>query len=98
MNISIDFDETYTEDPELWNAFIRIAQVSGHTIYCVTARYDHELESRDVANSIGKLIGFSNCIFTNRMGKKATCNNLGVHIDVWIDDNPSAILMNVYND
>jgi len=96
MNISIDFDETYTEDPQLWNAFIRAAQASGHTIYCVTARHNVSYETKEVLESIGALIGEDKCIFTSRMGKRATCFNRNINIHVWIDDTPDAIVAHIY--
>jgi len=34
----LDFDDTFTADPELWAMFIREAQAKGHRVYCVTAR------------------------------------------------------------
>lgn len=40
LTISLDFDETFTADPEFWLGFIKSAQVRGHRIICVTARYD----------------------------------------------------------
>lgn len=59
MNISIDFDDTYTRDPEMWNAFIRLAQASGHKVYCVTARSWREDEQ--VLGTVGNVVGRENC-------------------------------------
>ena len=89
MNISIDFDNTYTLEPQLWNAFIHTAHARGHTVYCVTYRYTNE--AAEVLDSIGKVIGKDKCIFTNHNNKREFCNNLGVHIDVWVDDMPQLI-------
>lgn len=30
----LDFDDTFTADPELWALFIREAQAKGHRVYC----------------------------------------------------------------
>ena len=38
MNISLDFDDTYTRDPAFWNSFIVGARGRGHHVYLVTAR------------------------------------------------------------
>ena len=35
--IAIDFDDTFSADPELWTAFILNAQQRGHKIICVSA-------------------------------------------------------------
>ena len=94
MNISIDFDDTYTRDPELWESFIERAQARGHEVYCVTARAPSKINRDEVYDSIGKLVGRDNCIFTDSKAKARACAEQGVRIDVWIDDLPS----NVDND
>ena len=92
MNISIDFDDTYTRDPQLWNDFIHIAQAAGHTVYCVTARGEtFPDEVTEVLDTIGKLISPYNCIFTDGKQKRQFCLNKNIHISVWIDDMPEAI-------
>lgn len=93
MNISIDFDDTYTRDPQFWNNFIYLAQASGHKVYCVTARgeeYECE-EDMQVKPTIGQLVGQDSCIFTNGMQKRQFCLDRGIKIHVWIDDMPEAI-------
>jgi hypothetical protein len=89
MNISLDYDHTYTQDPELWNDIIKIMQAAGHRVYCVTARY--HWESREVMDTVGKLCPV---YFTERKAKKPYMLSLNILIDVWIDDTPQAILMN----
>ena len=91
-NISIDYDDTYTRDPELWNTFILSAKKRGHTVYCVTARsavYTDQL--LEVLETIGQLIGNSNCIFTDGKPKRPYCKANDIHIHIWIDDTPEAI-------
>lgn len=92
MNISIDFDYTYTRDPELWNTFIQQALRRGHIVYCVTARtLEYPDERKEVLESIGQLIGASNCIFTGGQAKRPFCQAQNINIDVWVDDMPEAI-------
>jgi acid phosphatase class B len=92
MNISIDFDDTYTRDPILWNEFIHTAQAAGHKVYCVTARGEtYPDEVTEVHSTIGQLVGQENCIFTGGKQKRQFCLNRNVHISVWIDDMPEAI-------
>jgi hypothetical protein len=38
MVISLDYDSTYTRDPDLWDSFIIAAKSRGHTVICVTNR------------------------------------------------------------
>lgn len=90
MNISLDYDETYTRDKYLWNAFIQFAIASGHTVYCVTMR--SHAEGDEVRRDLSHLV--KDIIFTTRRAKKETCYKLGIHIDVWIDDMPLFITQN----
>ena len=94
MNISLDFDDTYTRDPEMWNHFVELAQQSGHTVYCVTAREPNKVNKEEVYNSIGRLVGKDNCYFTNSMAKAKYMSEQGIQIDVWIDDLPSNVDQN----
>lgn len=92
MILGIDFDDTYTRDQDMWNSIISIMIKSGHTVYCVTARSDDEMPI--VRESIGSVIGEENCIGTNGKPKK---NYIWEHhdnlfIDVWIDDQPEAVV------
>lgn len=89
MNISLDFDETYTRDVEFWNKFIALAKQHNHNIYCVTLRSPHQ--SQEVLDSIGKYIGIENCHFTSMGAKKPHMWTENIRIDVWIDDMPTLI-------
>jgi hypothetical protein len=91
MNIGLDFDDTYTRDPEGWNAFIRNFTSRGHTIYCTTFRFPEQ--SQQVYDSIGKVIGHENCYFTSYTAKRKYMQSKGIMIDVWIDDMPMLIDM-----
>ena len=92
INISVDFDDTYTRDPEMWNTFIVLAQMSGHKVYCVTARGElYPEEVTEVLESIGVLVGTENCIFTDGKQKREFCLSRNININVWIDDMPEAI-------
>lgn len=93
MNISIDFDDTYTRDPDLWNAFAQNAMKRGHTVYCVTLRAPYQGDQ--VLNTIGHTIGESMCYFTSMQSKKNYMWKQGIRIDVWIDDMPDAIVSGI---
>jgi hypothetical protein len=73
----------------MWDSFIKNAQDSGHTVYCVTMRYHHEMADvyRNLEGKVDKII------YTSRKGKANYVARAGFRIDVWIDDTPSFILM-----
>ena len=74
--IALDFDGTYTADPELWNRFIEMCR-DKHDVWIVTMRYSNEP------------IGINHpVIYTSRKAKKVYCEEKGIHFDIWIDDTP----------
>ena len=40
LKIALDFDDTYTAMPEIWDAFIGACQSAGHAVTIVTARQE----------------------------------------------------------
>ena len=91
MNIALDYDDTYTRDPELWDGFVRQAQSRGHEVWCVTMR---DGSRQEVLDTIGELVGKDHCIFTAQQAKAPFLKNLDIHIDVWIDDSPQYVIKN----
>lgn len=91
MNIALDFDDTYTRSPAMWNKIVQTFLDNGHTVYCVTWRYPEEMNI--VFETIGKFIGEENCIPTSRMSKlNRMSKERKIRIDIWIDDNPASII------
>ena len=90
MIISIDYDDTYTRDPIMWNTFVEDALERGHVVWCVSAR--HQSAMTEPEQTIGRLIGHAHCVGTNGVAKRdhlfKTC---GVYADVWIDDMPDTV-------
>jgi hypothetical protein len=87
MIIALDYDDTYTKDPHLWDEFARYSISRGHIVYCVSARAEHHMD--DPKNTIGKIIGPDKCFGTNIQPKKHFMwENHKIRIDVWIDDMP----------
>ena len=85
MNLALDFDETYTLDPETWNKVIQLFLTSGHKVYCVTKRYEHL--SEDIKNVLDIPIIFA----PRSVAKMQAVKSVGIKIDVWIDDKPQSI-------
>jgi hypothetical protein len=93
MNISLDFDDTYTRDPALWEAFVVSAMHRGHIVYVVTLRTPEQGD--DVMNTIGKVVGAGKVYFTSMQSKKNFMWKNGIRIDVWIDDMPDCIVRGI---
>lgn len=96
MNIALDFDDTFTRDPDFWLNFILMCRNKKHTVYCVTARSTRD--SAEVFDALGQFIGEENCYFTGMRAKKRFMFEQGISIDVWIDDNPFFIVHGVDDD
>lgn len=86
MIIALDFDGTYTEDPELWNTVVTHMQHRGYEVFCVTMRYDNEFEAPVVRNCLEHIV--NRIIFTGRKAKEKFLDELGIKVNVWIDDRP----------
>lgn len=85
MIISIDYDHTYTADPELWRQFIRSCQFHGHTVICTTGRKERP-SGREVT-----LPPEIPVICAHNEWKALAAARLGFDVDVWIDDEPGHI-------
>lgn len=90
MNLSLDYDNTYTRDPIFWNTFIDIAKRHGHTVYCVTLRTEEE--GKEVHQFLGDRVEAIYC--TGRENKHDFMFKRWISIDVWIDDMPYFIMNN----
>ncbi len=89
MKLALDYDDTFTADPEFWREMIMLARKYGHKTYIVTLRcpvqdvipeaedllYNHEVD----------------IIYCNGEAKKEVTDKLGHVFDIWIDDKPEVI-------
>ena len=82
MIISLDYDETYTEDPDLFDCFIKKAKQNGHTIIIVTAR-SNDMPITDIKDV--------EVFYTNGLPKAEHMGNTHLQPHVWIDDSPHLI-------
>jgi hypothetical protein len=88
MVLSLDFDDTYTRDPDLWDAFVAAARKRGHTVYCITMRY--KKEGADVIKLLKDKV--DGIFFTERRNKHDFMFEQNINVNVWIDDMPWFIL------
>jgi hypothetical protein len=81
MNIALDWDGTYTRDPDAWRTFIRLFVAAGHSVWIVTARSER--------TPVGPLPdGIKGVIYCDMESKKSVTDRNEVEIHVWIDDEP----------
>ncbi|MCR4319781.1 MAG: hypothetical protein NUV74_05520 [Candidatus Brocadiaceae bacterium] len=84
MLICLDYDETYTVDPEFWDLVIELALARGHRVICATMRHEHEAE--EMPKTIGKRV--EAIIYTGRKAKFDFVQKAGYYPSIWIDDMP----------
>lgn len=86
IRFSLDYDDTYTKDPDMWLEFIKLLRSRGHDVLVVTMRseLDNDMDPR--------LLETARVIFTNGHQKLPCLQNQGIDIDIWIDDRPDYIV------
>jgi hypothetical protein len=92
LRIALDFDDTFTRDPQLWKIFIMEAQQRAYDIRIVTFRgnggpyhYNGDLEKALAGLDIP-------VIYTGGLRKRTYCSSINFYPDVWIDDMPELIV------
>jgi hypothetical protein len=84
MRIALDYDETYTDAPELFKLLVQTALEHGHTIFFATYRCANG-DNSDI-ESDAEMLGIK-IFYTEGQQKQHV-----VHADVWIDDQPQTIV------
>jgi hypothetical protein len=87
--IALDYDDTYTVDPDLWLAFIDMVLARGHKIVVATMRGPQENEDLDP-----RLVAKIPVYFCNGVAKKLALSRQGAYPDIWIDDHPDWVMGN----
>ena len=85
MKIGLDFDQTFTEAPELWLRFAHDAIASGHDVRIVTARCGER-------DNIDHMVGGLPIIYCNGVAKRFYCREFaGWEPSIWVDDKPENV-------
>lgn len=89
QTFGLDFDDTFTADPELWSFFIAKAHTLGHQVICVSARLNIEGNLRELTKALPSGV---QVILSEAIPKRKHVETEGITIDVWIDDHPDGIV------
>jgi hypothetical protein len=93
MLIVLDYDETYTAAPVLWDQFIQLAKSYGHEIVCCTYRL--EFPESDNADVIADMTQHGvQIVYAGKFNRKfEAMYDAGFNPQnaIWIDDCPSFI-------
>ena len=88
----VDYDGTWSADPDAFEAFAALLIARGHRVVVVTARASGHVQVR---RAVGKHV--HRVIFTSGRPKRAYCAVQDEMIDIWIDDMPEMIVGSVKN-
>lgn len=78
----IDYDDTYTEDPELFDSFIAVAKSRGHLCVMVTAR--------PPTNPVEHKVGIE-VFYASAQPKAKFMQEAGLSPSIWIEDMPELV-------
>ena len=90
--VIIDYDDTYTLEPELFDRFIYQLKSRGYKIVCATMRYDIPDEADEVKQLCPAV--FDSVIFTGRQAKIDFINRMNLKPCLYIDDSPQSLFLN----
>ena len=91
ITYAMDYDRTYTMDPEGHDAMIALLKSRGHRVYIVTQRSGNGHDSVCLENrkELAEATANANCrvIFTEGAAKEwHMLRKEGIKVDIWIDD------------
>lgn len=91
MIIALDFDETYNARPDMFDDLIEVLLMYKDTqIILVTYRHS-ELDYDPLFQHLIDVMGVP-VYCTDGKAKKKYMEDLGINVDIWIDDNPRSVL------
>jgi len=92
LTFGLDFDDTFTADPEWAAEFIAITERRGHRVLIVTGRRRDD-ESEMTIRLAQIEYGTNQRVIWAEMGSKLyAVEQLGITIDVWVDDDPRKLV------
>ena len=88
MHIALDYDDTYTRNPDMWDKIIKKMRKAGCTV-CIVSDRGNDASDMVKAHLEDRVDAF---YFTDGEAKKPWMLNKGLKTDIWIDDCPENIL------
>lgn len=92
LTFGIDYDDTFTAAPELISAFVLDAESRGHRVILVTARRETEDSLLDIRECLASFGCRLPIVFTHLGSKLEAVKKRNIKVDIWMDDNPEALV------
>jgi hypothetical protein len=90
MIISLDFDDTFTSDPQAWSNVVDALVASGHEVVCISGRSDDDANRAELRQALPDSV--ERIYLCGSVSKKHYSEKNAIQVDVWIDDSPSRIV------
>jgi hypothetical protein len=91
--IALDFDDTFTADPDFWLDFINLATRHQHRVICVSSRPHSTAHINHLSLSLPSHVEIFLC---GDVPKEEYMRHTKYEkVDIWIDDKPEFIPRNV---
>lgn len=84
---AIDYDGTWSADPELFETFVALLRTRGHDAILVTGRSDSGRWGAEVRAAVRSVP----IVFAANKWKREAAKAAGYKVDIWIDDFPEYI-------
>ncbi len=88
LTIGIDYDDTFTADPEYWRLVIAAGIMRGHRFVCVTCRDASQGNADELNSEIPPKVAI---LMTSKASKRWFAEQHGYRVDIWIDDQPRTV-------
>ncbi len=88
LTIGLDFDDTFTADPDFWIKFIELARSFGHVVICVSGRRETFDNRRKLESALPDGV---KVLLSYDQPKADYARENGYIVDIWIDDKPGMI-------
>jgi hypothetical protein len=90
-SIALDFDATASTNIAFWKNFVVMAHSQNYDVYIVTARHPNSID--DIRLHFGGIV--RDIIATSHKAKKPFCQDMGLRMDIFIDDSPWNVYLNI---
>lgn len=84
----VDFDGTFSRDPEGFRLFVAMMRARGHSFVLVTGRSNEGQWGAEVRRDVRDLMPI---VFAGNGWKRAAAERAGFKVDIWIDDHPEYV-------
>lgn len=92
MIIALDYDDTFTADRVAWTKAMAIMLEYGHEVLIVSSRRDTPENRRQIMIDVTWIAGNDDIHLVYDEPKHDAMIRKGIKVDIWIDDNPKAII------